>query len=236
MYASASIGVRSHARMRGSASASIVPSTHATTAFPSAMRTLSFSALGDLGRLERDLEPLRREALPVEDVAAAVEGEHDDDRDRRVEEDVREDRVAAEEPTPGHRVLLLLARARARRRRARRQRADDHHRDRRAERPVAGLEELLGDEIAGVERLVAAEDHRDDVLARQRDEDEERACEDARKRERQRDPPERTPAAGRRGPAPRRRATSRSARAPRRAAAPSAAGSCRQRRCRPRSA
>ena len=44
MYASASIGVRSEARMRGSASASIVPRMHATTAFPSAMSTLRRSA------------------------------------------------------------------------------------------------------------------------------------------------------------------------------------------------
>ena len=35
MYASASIGVRHQGRMRGSASASIVPRTHATTALPS---------------------------------------------------------------------------------------------------------------------------------------------------------------------------------------------------------
>ena len=45
MYASASIGVRTHGRMRGSASASIVPSTQATMAFPSAMRMLNFRAL-----------------------------------------------------------------------------------------------------------------------------------------------------------------------------------------------
>jgi hypothetical protein len=39
MYASASIGTRSQARIRGSASASIVPSTHATTALPAAIST-----------------------------------------------------------------------------------------------------------------------------------------------------------------------------------------------------
>jgi hypothetical protein len=57
---------------------------------------------------------------------------------------------------------------------------DDHdHRERCPERPVVRLVELLCDQLAGVGRRVPAQDDRDQVLAGQRDEDEQRARTDA---------------------------------------------------------
>ena len=76
--------------MRDSASASSVPSTQATTAFTTATIRLVWSGSRDRRVAKRLAEPLRREALPVEDVPAAVEGEDDDDEDREVEEGVDE--------------------------------------------------------------------------------------------------------------------------------------------------
>src|SRR3954452_14109158 len=63
---------------------------------------------------------------------------------------------------------------------------DDRHRDRRPKWPVARIEELLADQVADVDGLVAAEDYRVDVFAEHRDEDEQRARHDPRRGERPR--------------------------------------------------
>src|SRR3954454_9753128 len=55
---------------------------------------------------------------------------------------------------------------------------DQHHRDRRPERPVAREEELLADQVARIDGLVATEDHGVQVLPHQRDEHQQRARDD----------------------------------------------------------
>ena len=72
---------------------------------------------------------------------------------------------------------------------------DAHQRDgeRRAERVVAGVLELVGEDVADHQRLAAAEDLGDHVLAERRDADDDRAGDHAGHRQRQHDPAELPP-------------------------------------------
>ena len=101
MYASASIGVRSNGRMRGNASASIVPRTQATAALPSAMSTLRRNA-SVISGVRSATSNQRVENPSQRAVASAVERKDDDDEDRRIEEDVGEKRVTTEQTAPRH--------------------------------------------------------------------------------------------------------------------------------------
>ena len=75
---------------------------------------------------------------------------------------------------------------------------DAHQRDgeRRAERVVAGVLELVREDVAHHQGLAAAEDLGDHVLAEGRDADDDRAGDHAGHRERQDDPPELPPGRG----------------------------------------
>ena len=187
---SASIGTRTHGRIRGSASASSVPSTQATRAFPTAITREFRSGSVIDGSAQRLAEPARREALPAERLASAVEGiQRRRSRSARRGRRRRAQRAAAEERAYP-RTAACLSRRAARRRAARS--SSPRSRPSRSPSRTASRapRELLRDQLARVERLVAAEDRGDQVLARQRDEDEQRAGDDPGQRERQRDAPE----------------------------------------------